>query len=113
MKKYGYVLKDGVFHLNGKNIIYFLRNDYFNHGAHPVAHIEFLSLVSGEGNDISNTGYRSHFMGMLTDEVDRMIREEPEEVVRLIVESEAKEKGFKIKSFSFGAVETATQQTLF
>ena len=112
------IIKKGIVNINGTNIRYTLNNNYFDSEVHPTSHCEFISLIDKKPNVITETGYRSHFLGISSNELTGLIESKHEWVVEKIARALVKDNGKQINNFSFGQKKelehiTAHQTTLF
>ena len=93
----------GSLFLNGVNIEYTITNDYFNDGAPDTGHLEFRSRSHKKENEISETGYRSHFFGYVTEESNNQIINDHENLVLDVVRYLVKDcNGKKVKELFIG-----------
>jgi len=105
--------KEGVLNINNININFTLTNDYFESGEPDVSHLEFRSQIKGKANAITETGYRSHFFGVTSNEFNEHMMNNWQELIRDTVEENKRET---IKTFNFSQgheKEIATQGNLF
>lgn len=106
---------EGFVCLNGVNISYIITNDAFNaKNTFMVGHVVFESTSKNKPNLLSETGYKSHFFGKMTEEFQEVLMNNHEDIVMEILYLYLEDKGkYNLKMGMGMEKEEYIQQLLF